>query len=80
MNQFEDKDIISFLTAYWLNESFQYKHRALHCKEIERSHTGFNISKNIKKMLENWSIPMDRIYILLRDNAFNMKAGIIMNI
>ena len=29
-------------------------------------------------MLENWSIPMDRIHILLRNNAFNMKAGICM--
>ena len=29
-------------------------------------------------MLENWGIPMDRIHVLLRDNAFNMKAGICM--
>ena len=61
MDQIEDKDIISFLTAYWLNESF-HKHQALHCKEIEGSHTGFNISDNIKKVLENWGIPMDHIH------------------
>ena len=61
-----------------LDKSFEYKHRALHCKEIEGSHTGFNISDNIKKVLENWGIPMDRIHVLLRDNAFNMKAGICM--
>ena len=66
------------LTAHWLNESFEYKHRALHCKEIEGSHTGFNISENIKKMLENWGISMDRVHVFLRDNAFNMKAGICM--
>ena len=41
------------LTEYWLNESFECKHRGLHCKEIEGSHTGFNISDNIKKELEN---------------------------
>jgi len=29
-------------------------------------------------VLENWGIPMDRIHVLLRDNAFNMKAGICM--
>ena len=29
-------------------------------------------------MLENWGIPMDRIHVFLRDNAFNMKAGICM--
>ena len=29
-------------------------------------------------MLENWGIPMDRIHVLLRDNAFNMKVCICM--
>ena len=53
------------LTAHWLNENFEYKHRALYCKEIEESHTGFNINENMKKMLENWGIPMNRIRVLL---------------
>ena len=48
----------------------------MHCKEIEGSHTGFNISENIKEMLKNWGIFMDRVHVFLRDNAFNMKAGI----
>ena len=64
------------LKAHWLNENFEYKHRTLHCKEIEAYHTRFNISENIKEMFENWGIPMDRILIFLRDNAFNMKASI----
>ena len=29
-------------------------------------------------MFENWGIPMDRNHVLLRDNVFNMKAGIYM--
>ena len=29
-------------------------------------------------MLENWGISMDRVHVFLRDNAFNMKAGICM--
>ena len=66
------------LTARWLNESFAYKHRALHCKKIYGSHTGFNICENIKEMFENWGIPMDLIHVFLRDNAFKMKAGICM--
>ena len=56
-------------TAHWLNESFEYKYRALNCKEIESSHTGFNTSENIKKMLENLGIPIDRTHVFLRDNA-----------
>ena len=66
------------LTTHLLDESFEYKHRAFHCKEIEGSHTCFNISENIKKMLENWGIPMDRFHVFLRDNAFNMKVSICM--
>ena len=66
------------LTAHWLNESFEYKHRALHCKEIESSHTGFNISDNKKEMLEIWGISIDRIDVFLRESAFNMKAGMCM--
>ena len=29
-------------------------------------------------MLKNWGIPIDRIHVFLRDNAFNLKAGICM--
>ena len=35
------------LTAHWLNKRFEYKHRALHCKKVEGSHTDFNISEKI---------------------------------
>ena len=66
------------LRAHWLNESFEYKHRALHCKEKEDSHTGFNTCENIKKILENLSINMNRIHVFLRNKAFNMKAGMLM--
>ena len=65
-----------FLTAHWLNKSFEYKHQALHCKEIKGSQTGFNISENIKEMLENLGILMDRIHVFLHGNAF--KGGICM--
>ena len=66
------------LTAHWSNESFEYKHRALHCKEKEGSHTGFGISENKKEMLENWGIPIDHIHVFLCNNSFNMKAGMCM--
>ena len=77
MGKFEEKNVISFFnSALVQTESFKYKHRALHCKEIEGSHTGFNICENI--MLESWGINVNRILVFLRDNAFNMKAGMLM--
>ena len=66
------------LTAHWLNESFEYKHRALNCWEITGSHTDFGIFENIKEMVENWGINMNCIHVFLRDNALNMKSDILM--
>ena len=48
----------------------------MNCKKIESSNTGFDISENKKEMLENRGIPIDRIHVFLRENAFNMKAGV----
>ena len=50
------KTLYLSLTAHWLNESFESKQQALHCKKMEGSHTGFNICKNIKELLENSGI------------------------
>ena len=38
----EDKDNLSFRAQY-LDESFEYKHRDLHCKKTRGPHIGFNI-------------------------------------
>ena len=71
------RQIYLSLKANRSNESFEYKNSALLCKELESSHSGFNICENIKEMLEKWSISMNRIHVFLRDNAFNMKAGML---
>ena len=47
------------LTAHWLNKNFEYKHRVLHCREIEGDHTGQNIYIFIQGMLSNWKITID---------------------
>ena len=73
MDQLKGKNIISFFNSALVEWSFKYKNRALHFKKIEGSHTGFNKHKGD---FESWGIPMDRIYVFLRENAFNMKAGI----
>ena len=64
------------LTAHWLNENFEFKHRVLHCREMEGEHTGQNICNYIKDMLSNWNITLDRVHIFLRDNARNIKRTI----
>ena len=67
------------LTAHWLNESFVYIHRVLHCREIEGRHTGLNISANIKDMLQNWRINHNQVHLIVRDNAYNMRLGMVLS-
>ena len=64
------------LTAHWLNENFDYKHRVLHCREMEGDHTGQNICNYIQDMLSNLKITLDRVHVFLRDNALNTKLAI----
>ena len=35
------------LSAHWLNENFECKHRVLHCRETEGEHTGQKICNYI---------------------------------
>ena len=42
-----------FLESAMVKQSFEYKYRPLPCKDIEGSHTGFDICENIKEILEN---------------------------
>ena len=69
---------LSFTNDIWTYSKTKTSYLSLtaHCKDIEGSHTSFNINESIKEMLENLGIPMDRIHVLLCDNAFKMKAGI----
>ena len=65
-----------FLTAHWLNENFDYKHRVLHCREMEGDHTGQNICNYIQDMLSNLMITLNRVHVFLQDNARKIKLVI----
>ena len=67
------------LTAHWLNESFVYNHRVLHCREMEGRHTGLNISANIKDMLQNWGINLNQVHLIMQDNAYNMRLAMVLS-
>ncbi|KAJ8912831.1 hypothetical protein NQ315_014414 [Exocentrus adspersus] len=52
-------------------------HVVLSCQSFRGSHTALNIAEKITSILESWSIEKDKVHILLRDNAQNMKKGCI---
>ena len=51
------------LTGHCLNENFKYKHRVLHCREMEGEHNGQKICNYIQDMLSNWNITLDRVVV-----------------
>lgn len=45
----------------------------LHARELSGSHTGDSITADIEEMLREWKINKNKVHVVLRDNATNMK-------
>jgi 5S rRNA maturation endonuclease (ribonuclease M5) len=48
----------------------------LGCEHLLDSHSGENIAKALKNLLENWNLKLDPAHLLVADNAANMKKGV----
>ena len=46
---------------------------------MEGCHTGLNISANIKDMLQKWRINHNQVHLIVRDNAYNMRLGMVLS-
>ncbi|XP_036067644.1 zinc finger BED domain-containing protein 4-like [Oryzias melastigma] len=63
------------LTAQWVDSAFVLRHATLHAQEFRGSHTAERIKEAVEKMLTNWGIDKQRVHVILRDNAANMKRA-----
>ncbi|KAK7888714.1 hypothetical protein WMY93_024274 [Mugilogobius chulae] len=63
------------LTAQWIDSSFVLRRATLHVREFRGSHTAERIQQSIENMLNNWGIDKERVHVILRDNAANMKKA-----
>lgn len=66
------------LSAHWINGQWQRRDYVLGCEHFPDSHTGENIAKMLKGMLEKWDIAVGesgRCHIIVRDGAANMRKG-----
>lgn len=63
------------LTAQWIDSSFVLRRATLHVQEFRGSHTAERIQQSMEKMLNNWGIDKQRVHVILRDNAANMKKA-----
>lgn len=63
------------LTAQFINEDFQLKKVVLHSREFAGSHTAEAIAGAFRDMYQAWGIPMEKVHVILRDNARNMEKA-----
>ncbi|XP_073715900.1 zinc finger BED domain-containing protein 4-like [Misgurnus anguillicaudatus] len=63
------------LTAQWIDSSFVLRRATLHAQEFRGSHTAERIQQSMETMLNNWRIDKQRVHVILRDNAANMKKA-----
>lgn len=72
-----DKCVASLLsfTTHWLTESFQQKSAVLNVLPLEESHTGLYLASKYAEMLSKWEIPLERVHLVLRDNASSMEKA-----
>ncbi|KAK7898583.1 hypothetical protein WMY93_019436 [Mugilogobius chulae] len=63
------------LTAQLIDSSFVLRRATLHVREFRGSHTAERIQQSIENMLNNWGIDKERVHVILRDNAANMKKA-----
>ncbi|KAI2645091.1 Zinc finger BED domain-containing protein 4 [Labeo rohita] len=57
------------LTVHWLDVSCTRRGAMLQAKNFHGSHTSDTISAAIKEMLDQWHIPLNKVHVILRDNA-----------
>lgn len=63
------------LTAHWIDSSFKLMTAVLHAREFRGSHTAEHVRQEIEEMIEGWKIEKQRVHVVLRDNASNMRKA-----
>ena len=64
------------LTAHWIDNSCARRSDVLHVQRIKESHSGTAICQMIETIIDDWKISKERVYIVLTDNASNMKKAL----
>ncbi|CAH1979230.1 unnamed protein product [Acanthoscelides obtectus] len=67
----------SFLavTAHFLDNKFELKHRVLGCESFSERHTSANLASAIRNILVEWDLE-NKVLIFISDNAANIKKAI----
>ena len=70
------KNMFISLTGHCVYPNFDQQAVLLHAAPFPTNHTGVHIENMIKKMVQDFGIPIDKIHQVVHDNASNMLAGV----
>lgn len=62
-------------TAQWVDSTFNLQRATLHAQHFRGSHMAERVKQAIEGMLNSWGIEKQRVHVILRDNARNMKKA-----
>ena len=71
-----NSDALLGFTAHWVDSSFQRQSAVLQAQELSERHTGEYIAVKITKMLQDWTIDLSQVHVVIRDNGSNMVKAI----
>lgn len=63
------------LTAHFLSADFQHQHYVLNAQFIPGQHDGQRIAAVLRGCLQSWDVCIDRVHVMMRDNAGNMRVS-----
>lgn len=64
------------VTAHFISEDWEQHILVLSCENFNGSHSGSLISQKIFSSLNKWGIDRNKVHLVIRDSAANMKKGI----
>ena len=63
------------LTAHWIDSQFKRVSAVLNAQFLTVAHTGEYITAQLLSMLEKWKIALQRVHLVITDNASNMAKA-----
>ena len=63
------------LTAHWIDSQFKRVSAVLNAQCLTEAHTGEYIAAQVLSMLEKWEIALQRVHLVITDNASNMAKA-----
>ncbi|XP_022825647.1 zinc finger BED domain-containing protein 4-like [Spodoptera litura] len=64
------------ITGHYIDRNYNLQSVLLECKVLEKSHTGVHLAEEIKNVTQDWSIPSEKVLLVVSDNGANITNAV----